>query len=110
MDAERREVLCFGATVDAPAEGIARHVAGPSPRIDLDIVIADDREPIRKVDEPLFQRAFHRCSQVTLVELTGGKSAARVFAAHMTMDGSDAGVWPQPSFIKLDRSDKIARE
>lgn len=94
----------------ALAEGIARHAAGPSPRIDLDIVIADDREPIRKVEEPLFQRAFHRCSQVTLVELTGGKSAARVFAAHMTMDGSDAGVWPQPSFVKLDRSDKIARE
>ncbi|OJU36531.1 MAG: hypothetical protein BGN99_24205 [Alphaproteobacteria bacterium 65-37] len=94
----------------ALAEGIARHAAGPSPRVDLEIVIADDREPIRKVDEPLFQRAFHRCSQVTLVELTGGKSAARVFAAHMTMDGSDAGVWPQPSFVKLDRSDKIARE
>lgn len=94
----------------AVAEGIARHAAGPNPRIDLDVVIADDREPVRKVDEPLFQRAFHRCSQVTLVELTGGKSAARVFAAHMTMDGSDAGVWPQPSFVKLDRSDKIARE
>jgi hypothetical protein len=93
-----------------PAESIARHAAGPSLRIDLDIVVADGREPIRKVDEPLFQRAFSRCSQVTLVELTGGRSAARVFAAHMTMDGSDAGVWPQPSFVKLDRSDKIARE
>lgn len=92
------------------AEGIARHIAGPSPRLGLDIVVADGREPIRKADEPLFQRAFARCSQVTLVELTGGRSAARVFAAYMTMDGSDAGVWPQPSFVKLDRSDRIARE
>lgn len=41
------------------AEGIARHAAGPRPRIDLDIVIADDQEPVRKVDEPLFQRAFN---------------------------------------------------
>lgn len=94
----------------ALAEGIARHAAGPSPRTDLDIVVADGREPVRKIDEPLFQRAFHRCSQVTLVELAGGRSSARVFAAHMTMDGSDAGIWPQPSFVKLDRSDKVARE
>ncbi len=94
----------------ALAEGMARHSAGPRPRMDLEIVVADGREPVRKADEPLFQRAFHRCRQVTLVELAGGRSAARVFAAHMTVDGSDAGVWPQPAFVKLDRSDKVARE
>lgn len=92
------------------AESIARHSAGLRPRMDLKIVVADEREPIRKVDVPLFQRAFHRCREVTLVELTGGRSAARVFAAHMTVEGSDAGVWPQPAFVKLDGSDKVARE
>ena len=96
--------------VAALAESIARHPAGPRPRIDLKILVADGREPIRKADEPLFQRAFHHCREVTLVELTGGRSAARVFAAHMTVEGSDAGVWPQPAFVKLDRSDKFARE
>ena len=45
-----------------------------------------------------------------LVELTGGRSEARVFAAHMTVEGSNAGVWPQPAFVKLDRRDKIERE
>lgn len=94
----------------ALAEGLARHSAGPRPRMDLKIIVADGREPIRRADEPLFQRAFHRCRQVTLVELAGGRSAARVFAAHMTVEGSDAGVWPQPAFVKLDRSDKVARE
>jgi len=96
--------------IAALAENVARHHAGPRPRVDLKIVVADEREPIRKADEPLFQRAFHRCREVTLIELTGGRSAARVFAAHMTVEGSDAGVWPQPAFVKLDRSDKVARE
>lgn len=92
------------------AEGVARHPAGWKPRSDLQIVVADNREPIRKADEPLFQRAFHHCRRIALVELTGGRSAARVFAVHMTVDRSDAGVWPQPAFVKLDRNDKIARE
>ncbi|ATQ69054.1 hypothetical protein CQW49_15100 [Methylosinus trichosporium OB3b] len=96
--------------VAALAENIARHFAGARPRMDLKIVVADEREPIRKADEPLFKRAFHLCREVTLVELTGGRSAARVFAAHMTVEGSEAGVWPQPAFVKLDRSDKVARE
>lgn len=94
----------------ALAESVARHAAGPRPRMDLEIVVANGREPIRNADEPLFQRAFHHCRQVTLVELTGGRSGARVFAAHMTVDGSDAGMWPQPSFVKLDLRNKVARE
>lgn len=92
------------------AEGIARHPAGWKPRLDLEIFVAGNREPIRKADEPLFQRAFHHCRRIALVELTGGRSAARVFAVHMTVDRSDAGVWPQPAFVKLDRNDKIQRE
>lgn len=92
------------------AEGMARHLAGWKPRIDLEIAVADNREPIRKADEALFQRAFHHCRRIALVELTGGLSDARVFAVHMTVDRSDAGVWPQPAFAKLDRNDKIARE
>jgi len=92
------------------AETAARHEAGYKPRMDLEIVVAGNREPIRKVDEPLFQRAFQHCRRIALVELTGGRSDARVFAVHMTVDRSDAGVWPQPAFAKLDRNDKIARE
>jgi hypothetical protein len=92
------------------AEAAARHDAGYKPRTDLEIVVAGNREPIRKIDEPLFQRAFHHCRRIALVELTGGRSDARVFAVHMTVDRSNAGVWPQPAFAKLDRNDKIARE
>ena len=92
------------------AEGAARHAAGCKPRADLEITVADNREPIRKADEALFQRAFHHCRRIALVELTGGRSDARVFAVHMTVDRSDAGVWPQPAFAKLDRNEKIARE
>ena len=92
------------------AEGIARHPAGWKPRSDLEIVVADNREPIRKADEPLFQRAFHHCRRIALVELTGGRSDARVFAVHMTVDRSNAGAWPQPAFVKLDLNHKVARE
>jgi hypothetical protein len=44
------------------------------------------------------------------MELTGGRSDARVFAVHMTVDTSNAGVWPQPAFAKLDQRDKIEQE
>lgn len=44
------------------------------------------------------------------MELTGGRSDARVFAVHMTKAGSRAGIWPQPRFAKIDRHDKIDRE
>jgi hypothetical protein len=92
------------------AEAAARHEAGNQPRIDLKIEIADNREPLRTEDRLLLQRGFWSCSSVTLVELTGGRSDARVFAVHMTVTGSLAGVWPQPAFAKLDRKDKIYRE
>lgn len=94
----------------ALAEGAARHDAGPKPRMDLKIKLADNREPVRDADKTLFERAFAHCSSITLVELTGGRSDARVFAVHMTVATSNAGVWPQPAFAKLDRRDKIARE
>ncbi len=92
------------------AEGAARHSSGRRPRLDLQIVVADNREPIRSADAPLFQRAFPECKKIVLVELTGGISGARVFAVHMTVDKSNAGVWPQPAFAKLDRRDKIEKE
>jgi hypothetical protein len=100
-------------TAPAPAElaeAIARHDAGPVPRLDLKIFVAENREPLRKADEILFQRAFAHCSEITLVELAGGRSDARVFAVHMVVARSNAGAWPQPAFAKLDRRDKIARE
>lgn len=92
------------------AEGAARSDAGKVPRVNLEIVVAHNREPIRAADVPLFQRAFARCKRIALVELTGGLSNARVFAVHMTVDESNAGVWPQPAFAKLDRRDNIEKE
>jgi hypothetical protein len=94
----------------ALAEAAARHDAGPKPRMDLKIERAHNMEPVRDADRALFQRAFAHCSSITLVELTGGRSDARVFAVHMTVATSNAGVWPQPEFAKLDRRDKIALE
>lgn len=92
------------------AEGVARHEAGPQPRLDLEIVVAANREPIRPADAPLFQRVFSDCKRIVLTELTGGLSDARVFAVHMTVDKSYAGVWPQPAFAKLDRRNKVEAE
>lgn len=92
------------------AEGVARHPSGRRPRVDLEIVVADNREPIRSADATLFQRAFPDCKKIVLVELTGGLSGARVFAVYMTVDKSNAGVWPQPAFAKLDRREKIDKE
>jgi len=94
----------------ALAEAVARHDAGPVPRLDLKISVADNAEPLRKADEILFKRAFARCGAILLVELGGGRSDARVFAVHMTVDRSNIGAWPQPAFAKLDARDKIARE
>ena len=92
------------------AEGVARFDAGTRPRPDLLISVAHGREPIRRADAPLFQRAFNHCREIVLVELTGGMSDARVFAVHMTVDTSNAGVWPQPAFVKIDANAKIQRE
>ncbi|QPB24580.1 phosphotransferase [Rhizobium sp. 007] len=86
------------------------HDKGGRPRLDLDISIANDRRPLEPGDTRLFRRAFADCTKVSLVELTGGRSDARVFAVHRTMDGSDGGVWPQPAFAKLDSPHKIALE
>ncbi|MGM4884266.1 MULTISPECIES: phosphotransferase [Rhizobium] len=94
----------------AIAEVIARYDAGKVPRLDLDINTSDDREPLREADKILFKRAFPHCSRIALVELGGGRSAARVFAVHMIVDRSNIGAWPQPAFAKLDRRDKIAQE
>ncbi|MCK1707895.1 MULTISPECIES: hypothetical protein [unclassified Bradyrhizobium] len=92
------------------AEKIARHDAGQRPHPGLQIEVAGKREPLRDVDEILFQRAFAHCSRIVLEELTGGLSQARVFAVHMTVHTSNAGIWPQPDFAKLDRRDKIEKE
>lgn len=91
-------------------ERIARHQPGAPPRLNLEISMAHNRPPIRREDEPLFQRAFSGCSKIALVELTGGRSAARIFAVHMTVDTSLAGAWPQPFFAKLDVREKIQKE
>ncbi len=70
----------------------------------------DHREGLRQASRPLFERAFAQCSEITLVELGGGRSEARVFAVYMTIERSNIGAWPQPAFVKLDRRDKIAVE
>ena len=92
------------------AESLARYDAGAVPRQDLEIEVAENREPIAKNDIPLFHRAFSNCKKIVLMELTSGKSAARVFAVHMTVDTSPVGLWPQPSFAKIDQTDKIGKE
>lgn len=94
----------------ALAEGAARHNAGPKPRANLIVEPAKNREPVSEADTTLLQRAFAHCSRITLDELTGGRSGARVFAVHMIVEGSNAGLWPQPAFAKLDRCEKIERE
>lgn len=91
-------------------EQIARHAAGARPRLDLQIEVAHDGRPLDDCDVPLFQRAFHNCSRIDLVELTGGRSEARVFAVHLTVAGSRAGLWPQPFFAKVDAHDKVRKE
>ena len=92
------------------AESLARYDAGAVPRPGLEIEVAENREPIAKNDLPLFHRAFSNCKKIVLMELTSGKSAARVFAVHMTVDTSPVGLWPQPSFAKIDRNNKIDGE
>ena len=92
------------------AEAIARHDAGSAPKIDLDIIVPGNREDLRPADRILFQRAFPHCRAITLVELGGGRSDARVFAVHLTVAVSNIGAWPQPAFAKIDRRDKIERE
>ncbi|WP_064697334.1 phosphotransferase [Rhizobium aegyptiacum] len=95
-------------------ENLARRMASAEldmpPRLGLEITVAYNRRPLEPGERRLFQRAFSTCSSVALVELTGGRSDARVFAVHMTTDGSDAGVWPQPAFAKLDLPKKIRKE
>ncbi len=91
-------------------ERLARHDPGPQPNTRLDIQMAGNREPISDHDLPLFQRAFHDCCKIVLSELGGGRSVARVFSVHATLEKSDAGSWPQPFFVKLDAIDKIVRE
>jgi hypothetical protein len=91
-------------------ERLARHDPGPQPNTRLDIQMASNREPIRDQDRPLFQRAFHDCRKIVLSELSGGRSRARVFSVHATLDNSVAGAWPQPLFVKLDGVEKVIKE
>lgn len=92
------------------AEEAARHDPGANARLDLDISVAGCGTPVMHSDRILLQRAFNDCSRITLVEFGDGKSDARVFAVHLTVDRSQAGLRPQPAFAKLDRRDKIERE
>lgn len=91
-------------------ENIARHDAGPPPNTSLKIHMLEPREPIDDCDRPLFERAFHDCSEIALTELSGGRSAARVFSVHATVVSSIAGPWPQPYFVKLDGVEKVLKE
>jgi hypothetical protein len=91
-------------------EQIARKAVGAGPRLDLHIEVAHDGRPLDECDVPLFQRAFHNCSRIDLVELTGGRSEARVFPVHLTVAGSRAGLWPQPFFAKVDAHAKVRKE
>ena len=86
------------------------HVVGPRPNRKLEINEVKNRPPLSQEDTALLRRAFNDCSAIDLVELSGGLSDARVFAAYMTIIVSDAGKWPQPAFVKLDRLDKVKRE
>lgn len=91
-------------------EKVARHEAGPTPRTSLRIHMLGNHEPINASDRPLFERAFHDCREIALSELSGGRSAARVFSVHRTVDTSIAGSWPQPYFVKLDSAAKVLQE
>lgn len=91
-------------------ERLARHEPGPQPNTGLVIQLAGNPEPISDRDIPLFQRAFHDCRKIVLSELGGGRSRARVFSVHATLEDSIAGAWPQPFFVKLDSNDKITKE
>lgn len=92
------------------AERIARLPGCSVAKVDLEIAIANNGRPLDRCDVPLFQRAFHFCDKIVLKELTGGRSDARVFAVHMTVNGSRAGKRPQPFFAKVDECSKIAKE
>ena len=92
------------------AEEVARHPRDPRPRGDVDVRMARNTAPLARADVPLFQRGFGDCRKVELLELGGGRSDARVFEVHVTVDGSRAGPRPQPMFAKVDRLDKIERE
>ncbi|RWH78088.1 phosphotransferase [Mesorhizobium sp.] len=91
-------------------ERLARHEPGPHPNTRLEIQLAGNREPISDHDIPLFQRAFYDCRKIVLSELGGGRSRARVFSVHATLENSVAGAWPQPFFVKLDSTDRIVKE
>jgi hypothetical protein len=91
-------------------ERLARHDPGPEPNTALEICLANNREPIREEDKPLLQRGFHDCRRIVLTELGGGRSGARVFSAHATLDNSIADSWPQPFFAKIDDLERVMRE
>jgi hypothetical protein len=91
-------------------ERLARHEPGPHLNTRLEIQLASNREPIGDQDIPLFRRAFHDCRKIVLSELGGGRSQARVFSVHATLENSVAGAWPQPFFVKLDSADRIVKE
>lgn len=92
------------------AEDIARYDPGPAAYPGLAIVMGKNQVPLAKRDVPLVRRAFHDCTRIVLVELTGGRSDARVFAVYANLAGSNPGVRPQPSFAKIDAHEKIVRE
>lgn len=92
------------------AQSQAEHVADLASNGALKITFAQNLRPLKAEDTLLLQRAFHDCSELVLDEMTGGLSDARVFAAYMTMNRSDAGRSPQPQFVKIDQWDKIERE
>ena len=96
--------------VHAAAEEVARHRRGPALFGMTEIAMARNARPLGKAETALFRRAFAGCTRADLSELGGGRSDARVFAAHVTVSGSRAGPRPQPMFAKIDRLDKVERE
>lgn len=92
------------------AQRQAEHDSGAAASATLDIELVQNLQPLKTEDRILLRRAFHDCSRIVLDEMTGGLSEARVFAAFMTIDRSNAGRWPQPDFVKIDCHDKIERE
>lgn len=59
-------------------------------------------------DVVLLRRAFSDCGEVTFTRMAEGGAA--VFQAYARLNGSHAGPYPLPFFVKLDRYPKILRE
>lgn len=87
------------------AEACARHACGPGHSRRVSIIGDED---CNEEDKLLLRRAFADCTEVTLNRMMAG--GAIVFQAYAKLDKSNAGPYPLPFFVKLDRFIKIRFE